>query len=286
MSRIAFVFSVFAPLSFVANAACDEPGSSGGLPCRGFQCPDTISDTTSDTEVAVEETTDVVIDTFVPPACEVGERRCNLGRPQACNNGSWFNEAACQGLDVCEDGACVLRPFYAVIVDDSMIFPNHRTAGTDPCATASAPLYGHGADIDAVGIFDGTMLLGYFDVVDYQEGGICTGTRANTMTDGTQAKGAPDGKIDRGFVSLGGGFVTGEFDAQVRILSGYTIVVYEVGKKCGGNTSCGGVDEGYEVFLAEDLDCVNVGVGHPYTTCAVQLSERSAGEASIPVPAF
>ncbi|MBL8784684.1 MAG: hypothetical protein JNJ59_07300 [Deltaproteobacteria bacterium] len=39
-------------------------------------------------------------------------------------------------------------------------------------------------------------------------------------------------------------------------------------------------------LLAEDLDCVNVGAGHPYTNCAVSLSERSAGEASIPVPAF
>lgn len=73
---------------------------------------------------------------------------------------------------------------------------------------------------------------------------------------------------------------------RLRGRSGYTIVVYEVGKKCGGNTSCGGVDEGYEVFLAEDLDCVNVGAGHPYATCAVSLSERSVGEASIPVPAF
>jgi hypothetical protein len=198
-----------------------------------------------------------------------------------------------QSCSYCSGGECVAdgpgwneRPRFAVILDDSRVFASHRSDGGDPCATASAPLYAHGADIDAIGLFDGATLVGYLDVVDYQEGGICTGTRANTMTDGTQAKGAPDGKIDRGFVSLGGGFLTGEFDNSAFIQTGYTIVVYEVGKKCGTNTSCGGVDEGYEVFVASDLDCVNAGDGYPYSTCGLSLSDTAKGEASIPVPAF
>ncbi len=175
--------------------------------------------------------------------------------------------------------------YFAVIVDDSQIFPTHRVVGTDPCATASPPLYAHGADIDAIGLFDADLLIGYLDVVDYQEGGICTGNRATGPTDPDQAKGAPNATITERFVSLGGGFLTGEFAGQAQIQSGDTIVVYEVGTKCGNNQNCGGQDEGYEVFVAFDLDCVNE-ANYPYASCGIKLSDDAEGEATIPVSGF
>ena len=174
--------------------------------------------------------------------------------------------------------------YYAVIVDDSQIFPTHRVVGTDPCATASSPWNAHGADIDAVGLFDGAQLIGYLDTVDYQEGGLCP-NKQNTMTDPDEAKGAPNAKITENFVSLGGGFLTGEFEGAAEIQSGDTLVVYEVGTKCGSNSNCGGVDEGYEVFVAHDIDCVNEG-GYPYGSCGIKLSDDAEGEATIPVSGF
>lgn len=186
----------------------------------------------------------------------------------------------------------VTPPTYkAVIIDDSQIFPTHRTVGTDPCATASGPLFAHGADIDAVGLFTVSgataTLLGYLDgdAIDYKEGGLCP-NKQNTMIDESQAAGAPNAKIDEGFVSLGGGYLTGEFTGSPSIQVGDQITVFEVGKKCGTNTNCGGTDEGYEVFVAEDIDCVNVGNGYPYSTCAVRLSDEAKGETDIPVSGF
>ena len=174
--------------------------------------------------------------------------------------------------------------YYAVIIDDSQIFPTHRVVGTDPCATASSPWNAHGADVDAVGLFDGSQLIGYLDTVDYQEGGLCP-NKQNTMTDPDEAKGAPNAQITENFVSLGGGFLTGEFEGSAEIQSGDTLVVYEVGTKCGGDTSCGGVDEGYAVFVATDLDCVNE-ANYPYSSCGIQLSNSAEGEATIPVSGF
>lgn len=182
-------------------------------------------------------------------------------------------------------GETVTGPTYAaVIVDDSQIFPTHRVVGTDPCATASSPLNAHGADIDAVGLFSGATLIGYFDFVDYQEGGLCP-NKQNTRTDPDDAKGAPDASLTEGFVSLGGGFLIGEFSGGTALESGDIITVYEVGSKCGNNTSCGGVDEGYEVFVATELDCVNQSA-YPYGSCAIKLSDTAKGEANIPVSGF
>ena len=174
--------------------------------------------------------------------------------------------------------------YFAVIVTDSQIFPTHRTVGTDPCATASSPLNAHGADIDAVGLFSGSSLIGYFDTVDYAEGGLCP-NKLSTMMNPDEAKGAPDASLTEGFVSLGGGWLIGEFSGQPELQSGDTLVVYEVGSKCSGNTSCGGVDEGYEVFVAEDLDCVNSGP-YPYGSCAKKMSDDAEGESTIPLSGF
>jgi len=174
--------------------------------------------------------------------------------------------------------------YFAVIVTDSQIFPTHRVVGTDPCATASSPLNAHGADIDAVGLFDGAQLIGYLNAVDYQEGGLCP-NKQNTMTDSDEAKGAPNASLTENFVSLGGGWLIGEFDGAPELQSGDTLVVYEVGSKCSNDTSCGGVDEGYEVFVATDLDCVNT-ANYPYSSCAIKLSDQAKGESTIPVSGF
>lgn len=181
----------------------------------------------------------------------------------------------------------VTTKYFAVIVTDSQIFPTHRVVGTNPCATAAPPLYAHGADIDAVGLFDGNQLIGYLDTVDYEEGGLCNSAPNNpsTMQNPDQAKGAPNASISERFVSLGGGWLTGEFAGAPEIQSGDTIVVYEVGSKCSGDTSCGGVDEGYAVFVATDLDCVNES-NYPYGACGVELTASAEGEATIPVSGF
>ncbi len=183
--------------------------------------------------------------------------------------------------------------FYAVIVTDQEIFPTHRiyqgvqctsptATGCNPCATSSSRA--HGADIDAIGLFDGDEVLGYLDNVDYQDGDLCTGDESNLMTDTDKVKGAPDASISDGFVSLGGGWLTGEFDDALQITNGLQIVVFEVGTKCGSNNNCGGVDEGYEVFVAPDLDCAaGAGQEYPWSNCAEQLGGEAEGEFTIPV---
>jgi len=272
MHRTTTLLAFVAP---IALAACDSPGGGGGrapLDCNATPnvpaCQDTRNDTSSG---------DTTTDTTSPDT------------NPADTNPADTNPADTNPVDTNPADTVGPASYYAVIVDDSKVFPNHRSAGINPCSTASAPLYAHGAGIDAVGLFDGATLVGYFDVVDYKEGGICdgsTGSPRNTMIDETLALGPPDARLDRGFVSLGGGFLIGEFDNAARIMPGDTIVVYEVGKRCGSNTNCGGLDEGYEVFLAEDLDCVNVSNGYPYTACAKKLSDSAKGEATIPVSGF
>ncbi|MBL8784700.1 MAG: hypothetical protein JNJ59_07380 [Deltaproteobacteria bacterium] len=216
--------------------------------------------------------------------CTEREERCVGSVPQTCVSGSWRDHTPCGEEEVCKEGRCApLIHRFAVIVDDSQIFPYHRATGTNPCATASHPLYAHGADIDAVGLFDGSTLLGYLVSVDYREGGICS---ANNMSDPTLALGAPDGKVGSGFVSLGGGWLAGEFAEGVEIRPGHTLVVYEVGTHCAQNVNCGAVDEGYEVFVATDLGCARVGAGYPYASCAARVSALSKGEAAIPLSGF
>ncbi len=181
--------------------------------------------------------------------------------------------------------------FYAVIVTDQEIFPTHRKngqctspteSGCNPCATSSNRA--HGADIDAIGLFDDGEVVGYLDTVTYQDGDLCTGDESNLMTDTDKVKGAPNASLTDGFVSLGGGWLTGEFDQAVQITNGLTIVVFEVGTKCAGDDTCGGVDEGYEVFVAPDLDCASgAGQEYPWGNCAEQLGGEAEGEAEIDV---
>lgn len=173
--------------------------------------------------------------------------------------------------DTGADVPAVPLQYTAIIIDDSRIFPTHRADGGNPCATSS--MGAHGADIDAVALMDGPDLVGYLDTVDYEAGTRCT--MDADFTDSDLVKGAPDGQLLEGFVSLGGGWLTGEFDNQALILPTYDVIVYEVGAEQGG------LDEGFELFVAEDLDCVN----QQRNECAKRIGEGE-GEASFDLRGF
>lgn len=172
--------------------------------------------------------------------------------------------------------------YRAIIVDDDGIFQNHRVVGTDPCATSSVGA--HGADIDAVGLFesDGTTLVGYFDTVQAKLGTTCD--MGADYIDPTEARGTPNGSLTANFVSLGGGQIIGEFGSTIQLFEDDVVVVYEVGTKCGNDTSCGGVDEGYNVFVADRLDCLD----RTRSACQVKVtgSEGAKGEATITLMGF
>ncbi len=176
----------------------------------------------------------------------------------------------------------VTTEYRAIIVDDDGIFQNHRVVGTDPCATSSVGA--HGADIDAVGLFeaDGTTLVGYFDTVQADLGTTCTMGAA--YTDPTEARGTPNGSLTANFVSLGGGAIIGEFGSTIQLFVDDVVVVYEVGTKCGNDTSCGGVDEGYNVFVADRLDCLD----RTRSACQVKVTgtEGAKGEATLTLSGF
>ncbi len=164
--------------------------------------------------------------------------------------------------------------YFAVLVDDSAFFSTHRADGGNPCATSSVGA--HGADIDAVGLFDGSTVLGYFATVDVQTGSQCE--VADKYKADAEATGAPNGTLTENFVSLGGGALIGEFENQVQVLPGYTLVVYEVGKDVGG------IDEKYDVFVATELDCIN----QDRASCTVKVTgtDGAAGEGTFPLSGF
>lgn len=175
--------------------------------------------------------------------------------------------------------------YTAIIVDDSEIFPTHRTVGSDPCATSGFNNGGdgaHGADIDAVGLYesDGTTLVGFYDVVDGALGTACDNkpnTTPNRFTDINQAKGAPNATLSSGFVSLSGGAIVGEFDGGVELFAGDVVIVYEVGAVQGGTT------DAYDVFVADRLDCLTSG---NRASCQKKVASVSKGETTVPLSGF
>jgi hypothetical protein len=149
--------------------------------------------------------------------------------------------------------------YFAVIVDDSEVFPTHR-AENAICLTSASKA--HGADIDGVGLFDAQgNLVGYYDSVRLEQGDYCEFDAKYTNPD--EAKGEPDGTLTENFASLGGGYIIGEFDNAAQVLAGYAIQVYEVGAEVGG------VDEGYDVFVATDLSCGQGGADR--SSCQVAI---------------
>jgi len=178
--------------------------------------------------------------------------------------------------------------YQAVIVDDTEYFKDHRannSASTNPCATAGGVDGAHGADIDAVGLFNGSSLIGYFDTVrleialtgkcfdDYMP--ISSGFRAeNNYTNPEDVKGAPQGKLNEGFVSLEGGYVIGEFDDGAYVEPGYTIIVYEV-------FSNEATKEMFDVYVATDIDCGSGGSSR--AGCSILIGSGK-GEQSFVIP--
>ncbi len=170
--------------------------------------------------------------------------------------------------------------YYAVFVEDRW---NGR------CATSSVGA--HGADIDAIGLWDPSgnpdepELVGWLEFVDMEfSGNECD---EYGYTDVDEALGGPDASLTKNFFSLSGGWLIGEFESQVEILPHYEITVHEVDDAfCGGYSSCVG-SEGYDVYLATDLDCVNTGPDFR-DSCMMQLTGSGGAEGSItlPVPDF
>lgn len=130
-----------------------------------------------------------------------------------------------------------------------------------------------GVDLDAVGLFDSAGgLVGYLDFIRGELGTACT----NDYTDLDQAKGAPDGTLTENYTALVGGYVVGEFEQQFAIGSSDTITVYEVG------SGVGGIDEGYDLYLARELACG--GSGRPSADCTFLVGDGE-GEGTFNMPA-
>lgn len=162
--------------------------------------------------------------------------------------------------------------YYALVVDDSVQFPDHRPDGGNPCATSSVDA--HGADIDAVELLNGSTSLGFWATTKYQPGTMCE--IAAKYSDSNEAEGPSDGTLTENFVSLGGGRIGGEFEASsLQILESYTVIVYEVG------VAEGGIDEEYTVSITEELSCLDAG-----QTCeSVEIGD-GAGESTFALSGF
>jgi hypothetical protein len=169
--------------------------------------------------------------------------------------------------------------YRSVIIDDDGVFQQHRSDNV--CATSS--LGAHGADIDAVGLFDddGTTLLGYFTTARAKLGTTCD--IAAQHSDPGEATGSPDGTLTTNFVSLGGGAIIGSFGNSIAIEPGNFVVVYEIGDDfCAGVPSCVG-NECYHVFLATDLDCLD----KDRTKCQLRITDGTAcGESAVDMSGF
>ncbi|MFO0748374.1 MAG: hypothetical protein U1F43_22330 [Myxococcota bacterium] len=170
--------------------------------------------------------------------------------------------------------------YYAIVVDDSDFFDGR-------CETSGSQA--HGADIDAVELGDGSgASLGYFENVVYRPGTVCD-VASGAHADADAVKGAPDGTLSDGFVSLGGGFVAGELGPnQLEVRPGYTVTVYEVGDEaCAAAGLTAGVDcvgdERYAVSLITELGCLTDG---GCEELLVTGRDGAEGEAEIPLAGF
>lgn len=189
-----------------------------------------------------------------------GGARCE-GDTASCGDGSADTDS-----DVAQPEVTPETRRRAIIVDDDGLFQNHRQVGSDPCLTSSSGA--HGADIDAVALFeaDGTTLVSYFASVRGKAGTTCS--IAPAFSDATAAIGAPDGTLTGQFFSLGGGAISGSFEADLDVVDGDVLVVYVVGA-CGD-----GVDDAYHVFVADTLDCID----RNRSTCAVRITKDAGAK--------
>lgn len=167
------------------------------------------------------------------------------------------------------------RSYYAVYLQDQWDGIN--------CGSADPQRMSPGADIDAVELLAGTIILGNFDVVRGKANPDGNSKCQNAFSDPNAAKGPPDAtKNFENYFSLYGGWLVGEFTGALEIQPGDTIRVYELGPTHPLSTE--GADEPYEVYLTTGLDCVDA--PDPALTCMVGLSAEVVGTATLPVPAF
>ena len=154
--------------------------------------------------------------------------------------------------------------YYAIRVDDS---PNYACSKNQKA---------HGADIDAVGLYDGDTSLGWFADVTGKIGDAanCDAPVSSKHTDFNEVKGAPDGTLSDGYVALGGGYVIGEFTSRTELVPAYTVQVIEVGVQECGDQGC--KDEDYSVSAATDINCAD-------NSCMILLSDQAAGHSTIPL---
>jgi len=175
-----------------------------------------------------------------------------------------------------EQDTTVATEYYAVYLED---------LSEVRCATSNSGA--HGADIDAVALFDGSTLVGYLDTIDADHPTDCD---TYGFDDTAEAKGAPQAnpKLTEGFYSLSFGWLIGEFDGAAQILSGYDITVYEIDDDActaaglNPNTNCVG-SEPYALSIATGLDCVNE---TDPNACMVFISDQAEGTATLPLSGF
>lgn len=164
--------------------------------------------------------------------------------------------------DTANDQEVTVTGPIAVIVSDEDTFSGQckSTVGAD------------GADIDAVTLSDADdNSLGGFVNASIHPGSTCNVTKTNVE----DVKNNPNGNINSGFISLGGGYVAGVFDHNVYILKDYVISVYEIGDDdCPAGVACVG-DEPYKVYVADSMSCGGGGA-----SCAFELSSSTGGDST------
>lgn len=166
-------------------------------------------------------------------------------------------------LEDSPSGPSLPSQFFAVFIDDSGF------EGT--CSPTGA----HGADIDAVALYDGDTRVAYLDTVEL--GTDSGGSSCESVADfsaASAALGPPDGDSSGGFVSLNGGWLVGEFEWAAEIVSGYSLRIYEVGS-----------DEAYDIYIAGELGCVHSGPSFR-TDCMLRIGSEVVGEATVLVTGF
>lgn len=175
--------------------------------------------------------------------------------------------------------------YYAVFLEDrSFGWTIPGTGNPNNCSRSSVGA--HGADIDAVALWDGNDLVGYLDTIDAWHDDRCA-AQGYGRDDTDEALGAPNGTLTENFYSLSFGWLIGEFDGQAEIVPGYEMTVYEIDDDFCTTAACIG-SEPYSIYVATDLDCVNTGtdVDDAKNLCMVLISDTAEGTATVPLSGF
>ncbi|MCA9514355.1 MAG: hypothetical protein KC635_05390 [Myxococcales bacterium] len=171
-----------------------------------------------------------------------------------------------------EDTNVVTTTYTAIFLEDLWDQVCHSTSGAE------------GADIDAVELFDDSgNHIAYFDenAMDSERATKTCPNEAN-HADTKDAAGAPDGSLTTNFYSLWGGWLIGEFQSAPFIEAGNQVKVFEIDDAfCAGISQCIG-SEKYDVYVAEDLDCVNQGSDFR-NTCMIKLTDTDGANGSVTI---